>query len=159
MDGLFLLIIIILFALEVAAVFLPVLPDTVFFWTAVILYRFLKADVSYSPYFWAGAVIITIIILLADYLSNLYFIKKQGGSKRTIFTAIMGMIVGTIFFGPIGFILLPFVSIFIVEYWRSRNRSNSLKLAFSSILAFLAGTIARLTMQLFLMAWFLIEIY
>ena len=159
MDGLILFIIIILFALEVAAVFLPVLPDTVFFWTAVILYRFLKTDVSYSPYFLAGAVIITIIILLADYLSNLYFIKKQGGSKRTIFTAILGMVVGTIFFGPIGFILLPFISIFIVEYWRSRNRSNSLKLAFSSILAFLAGTIARLTMQLFLMAWFLIEIY
>lgn len=159
MDIFLLIMVVVLFALEIAAIFLPVLPDSVFFWAAVILYRLIKTNTAYSPYFWTGAVLITIIVFLADYLANAYFIKRQGGSKRTIFAAVLGMILGTVFLGPLGFIIGPFILIFIVEYWRSRSKKNSIKLASSSIFAFLASTAARLSMQIFLMIWFFIEIY
>ena len=137
MEIFLLIMLLILFALEIAAIFLPVLPDSVFFWSAVILYRIIKTDVSYSPYFWTGAVLITVIIFLADYLANAYFIKKQGGSNRTIAAAVIGMVVGTIFLGPLGFIIGPFLLIFIAEYWQSRNKKNSFKLALSSIFCLL----------------------
>ncbi|MFW5718635.1 MAG: DUF456 domain-containing protein [Halanaerobium sp.] len=153
------IMILILFALEIAAIFLPVLPDSIFFWAAVILYRVIKTNVSYSPYFWTGALLITVIVFLADYLANAYFIKKRGGSNRTIIAAAVGMIFGTVVLGPLGFIIGPFILIFITEYWQSRNKKNSFKLALSSIFAFLASTASRLGMQLFLMIWFFIEIY
>jgi len=154
-----LIMVLILFAVEIAAIFLPVLPDSVFFWAAVILYRLIKTDISYSSYFWTGAVLITVIIFMADYLANAYFIKRQGGSNRTIIAGAVGMIAGTIFLGPLGFIIAPFILIFAVEYWQSRNKKNSFKLALSSIFAFLASTASRLGMQIFLMIWFFIEIY
>ncbi|RCW54213.1 DUF456 domain-containing protein [Halanaerobium sp. ST460_2HS_T2] len=159
MEIFLLLMILILFTLEIAAIFLPVLPDSVFFWAAVILYRIIKTDISYSPYFWTGAVLITVIIFLADYLANAYFIKRQGGTNRTIIAAVLGMILGTLFLGPLGFIIGPFLLIFIAEYWQSRNKRNSFKLALSSIFAFVASTASRLGMQIFLMIWFFIEIY
>ncbi|MFP4371346.1 MAG: DUF456 domain-containing protein [Halanaerobium sp.] len=159
MEVFLVIMILILFALEIAAIFLPVLPDSIFFWAAVILYRVIKTNVSYSPYFWTGALLITVIVFLADYLANAYFIKKRGGSNRTIIAAAVGMIFGTVVLGPLGFIIGPFILIFITEYWQSRNKKNSFKLALSSIFAFLASTASRLGMQLFLMIWFFIEIY
>ncbi|MFP4019999.1 MAG: DUF456 domain-containing protein [Halanaerobium sp.] len=159
LEGFLVIMILILFALEIAAIFLPVLPDSIFFWAAVILYRVIKTNVSYSPYFWTGALLITVIVFLADYLANAYFIKKRGGSNRTIIAAAVGMIFGTVVLGPLGFIIGPFILIFITEYWQSRNKKNSFKLALSSIFAFLASTASRLGMQLFLMIWFFIEIY
>ncbi|MFW6000987.1 MAG: DUF456 domain-containing protein [Halanaerobium sp.] len=159
MESFLLIMVIILFAAEIAAIFLPFLPDTVFFWSAVLLYRFIDSNTVYSLYFCLGAVLITIIILSADYFSNLYFIKKRGGSNRTVITAVLAMIFGTIFLGPLGFILLPFISIFLIEFWKSRNKKNSFKLALSTIFAFFAGTFVKLGMQLFLMLWFFIEVY
>ncbi len=159
MEIFLIIMVLILFAVEIAAIFLPVLPDSVFFWAAVILYRLIRTDISYSPYFWTGAVLITVIVFMADYLANAYFIKKQGGSNRTIIAAVVGMFVGTIFLGPLGFIIGPFILIFTAEYWRSRNKKNSFKLALSSIFAFVASTASRLGMQIFLMIWFFIEIY
>ena len=77
----------------------------------------------------------------------------------SIIAAAVGMLAGTIFLGPLGFIIGPFVLIFAAEYWQSRNKKNSFKLALSSIFAFVASTASRLGMQIFLMVWFFIEIY
>jgi uncharacterized protein YqgC (DUF456 family) len=159
LDIFLIIMVLILFAVEIAAIFLPVLPDSVFFWAAVILFRVIKTEISYSPYFWTGAILITVLIFFADYLANAYFIKKRGGSNRTIFAAVVGMLFGTIFLGPLGFIIAPFVLIFVTEYWQSRNKENSFKLALGSIFAFLTSTAVRLSMQIFLMIWFFIEIY
>lgn len=151
--------VLILFAVEIAAIFLPVLPDSVFFWAAVILFKIIKTDINYSLYFWIGAILITVLIFFADYLANAYFIKKRGGSNRTIFAAVVGMLFGTIFLGPLGLIIAPFILIFVTEYWQSRNKEDSFKLALGSIFAFLTSTAVRLSMQIFLMIWFFIEIY
>lgn len=159
MDIFLVIMVLILFAVEIAAIFLPVLPDSVFFWAAVILFKIIKTDINYSLYFWIGAILITVLIFFADYLANAYFIKKRGGSNRTIFAAVVGMLFGTIFLGPLGLIIAPFILIFVTEYWQSRNKEDSFKLALGSILAFLTSTAVRLSMQIFLMIWFFIEIY
>ncbi|MGM0498842.1 MAG: DUF456 domain-containing protein [Bacillota bacterium] len=159
MDIFLVIMVLILFAVEIAAIFLPVLPDSVFFWAAVILFKIIKTDINYSLYFWIGAILITVLIFFADYLANAYFIKKRGGSNRTIFAAVVGMLFGTIFLGPLGLIIAPFILIFVTEYWQSRNKEDSFKLALGSIFAFLTSTAVRLSMQIFLMIWFFIEIY
>lgn len=159
MDIFLVILILILFIVEITAIFLPVLPDSIFFWSAVILYRLIKTNLNYSTSFLLGAVLITILIFLADYLANAYFIQKNGGDFKTIVVSVIGMVFGSLFLGPLGFILGPFVFIFIVQYWQSKDKKNSFKLAAASIFAFLASTAARLGMQLFLMIWFFIEIY
>lgn len=158
MQFLLYIIIIVLFILELAAIFVPLLPDSVFFWSAVILYRIIMPEFEYSIYFWIGAVIITILVFLANYLSNAYFVKRKGGSNKTVIAAVIGIFLGAFIFGPPGFIIGPFLLIFIVEYWQSKNRENAVRLAFSSLSAFFASTFARLLMQLFLIIWFFIEI-
>lgn len=158
MEALIIFLIIILFILNIVGVFVPALPDSLFFWIAILIYRFLMPDVFYSNYFWIASVLITLIIFSADYIANLYFIKKEGGSSQTIFAALVGIMLGIIFIGPAGIIIGPFLFIFISEYWRSRDRENSFKLASSAIFAFFASTVARFILQLFLIIYFIIEI-
>ncbi|ADQ15263.1 DUF456 domain-containing protein [Halanaerobium hydrogeniformans] len=158
MEVLLYIIIILLFIVELAAIFIPLLPDSVFFWAAVILYRVIIPDFEYSIYFWIAAVIITVLVFLANYLSNAYFVKRQGGSNKTVIAAVLGIFLGTLIMGPLGFIIGPFLLIFVVEYWQSKNRDNALRLALSSLSAFFASAFARFFMQLFLIIWFFIEI-
>ncbi|SFL38357.1 DUF456 domain-containing protein [Halanaerobium salsuginis] len=159
MDIFLIILVLILFSLEIIAIFLPVLPEGVFFWLAIILYKFIKVDLSYSIYFWIAAIIVTILLFLADYLAGAYFIKKRGGSNKTILAAGIGIILGALFLGPLGFIIGPFLTIFILEFYLSRNKNKSFQIALSSIFALITGTTAKLILELFLMIWFLFIIF
>ncbi|MCC3145006.1 DUF456 family protein [Halanaerobium sp. Z-7514] len=159
MEALLYLFIVLLFILELAAIFIPLLPDSIFFWTAVISYRLIIPESEFSLFFYTGAVIITVLVFLANYLSNAYFVKRQGGSNKTVIAAGLGIFLGALLLGPLGFIIGPFILIFVVEYWQSKNRDNAFRLALSSLSAFFASTLARFLMQLFLIIWFFIEIF
>jgi hypothetical protein len=102
---------------------------------------------------------VTILLFLADYLAGAYFIKKRGGSNKTILAAGIGIILGALFLGPLGFIIGPFLTIFILEFYLSRNKNKSFQIALSSIFALITGTTAKLILELFLMIWFLFIIF
>lgn len=148
----------VLLIFNIIGVFIPALPDSLFFWIAILLYRFVMPGTIYSPYFWTASILLTLLIFSADYLANIYFIKKKGGGRDTMFAAAVGLVLGIIFLGPVGIAVGPFLFIFVSEYWKSRDRENSFKLALSAIMGFFAGTAARFFLQLILIIWFIIEI-
>ncbi|MGM0602977.1 MAG: DUF456 domain-containing protein [Bacillota bacterium] len=158
MELLIIFFVALLLILNIVGVFIPALPDSLFFWIAILLYRFVMPEVYYTVYFWTASILLTVLIFLTDYLANVYFIKKEGGGKDTMLAAAVGLILGIIFMGPVGIVAGPFLLIFVFEYWKSRNRKNSFKLAAGAITAFFAGTAARFILQLILIIWFIIEI-
>src|SRR5574344_1793985 len=53
--------------------------------------------------------IITILVTVLDYIVPAYFTKLTGGSKSAARASLVGMIIGIIFFPPIGMIIGAFL--------------------------------------------------
>lgn len=84
---------------------------------------------------------VTIVVTILDYVVPSYFTKKTGGSKWGSWGAIIGLIVGTIFFPPWGMILGSAIGAFAAELlFSGRNAEASLESAWGAFLGFLFGT-------------------
>lgn len=121
--------------------FLPVLPGPPVSWGALLLLYF-WGDGTMSLRFlliWLG---ITIVVTVLDYIVPAYFTKITGGSKAAARFSMAGMIIGILFFPPIGMIIGAFVGALLGEWYYSRENGSftkSLKPAFGSFLGFLFG--------------------
>lgn len=85
--------------------------------------------------------IVTIAVVILDYIVPSYFTKITGGSKSAARASMVGMIIGIIFFPPLGMIVGAFVGALLAEMIvEGKQFSHSLKSAMGSFLGFLAGT-------------------
>jgi len=151
-----------LFALSLIGVFLPVIPDTIPLWAGFLVYQFVMAtpgeELSYV--FWTGIVIMTILLIGADLLANLYFVKKYGGSKWSSLGAMAGIILGIFIFPPIGMIVLPFVFVFLIELSAQKQPvEKAVKVAFGTLVAFLGSAVVKVGLQLVMIGWFFLDIF
>ena len=81
------------------------------------------------------------IVTILDYIVPAYFTKKTGGSKWGSWGAIIGLLIGTIFFPPWGMILGSAIGAFAAELlFSGRSAEASLESAWGAFLGFLSGT-------------------
>jgi hypothetical protein len=92
-------------------------------WAGFLVYHFFGIGTGLPVSFWIAMVILTVLILSADFLMNAYFVKKYGGSKLAMTGAVAGLILGTILLGPVGILVGPFVLAFVIAYLK-RNQSR-----------------------------------
>lgn len=151
-------VIILLFLLSIGGVIIPVLPDTLFVWAGFLLYQFVLADVSLPASFWWGMGMITLLIIGSDYVANLVFVKKYGGSRWAMAGAIFGMIFAPFIMGPIGILIGPFVTVLIIELFRKKEFESALKVGMATIFALFSSTIVKIVLQLIMIIWFFIVI-
>ncbi|MEJ7358479.1 DUF456 family protein, partial [Staphylococcus epidermidis] len=59
----------------------PVIPSVLVLWVGFLIYQFGFHNGRLSWVFYIAMVIFTILIFLADFLMNKYFVGKYGGSK------------------------------------------------------------------------------
>src|SRR5699024_123475 len=130
-------------------------------WVGFLLYQFGLAlpGQGLSTSFWWGMGILTVLIIIADLLANILFVKKYGGSKWGVVASIVGLIIGPfIFAGPLGFLLGPIIAVFIVEWIQNKDASLSVKISLGTLAAFLGGGVAKVILQLAMIIWFFIVI-
>jgi uncharacterized protein len=85
--------------------------------------------------------IVTVIVTILDYIVPAWFTKKTGGSKAASRGAFVGMVIGIIFFPPIGMIIGAFLGALLADMFvEGKELRHSLKSAMGSFLGFLAGT-------------------
>jgi uncharacterized protein YqgC (DUF456 family) len=87
--------------------------------------------------------LITIAVIVMDYLLPVWMTKKMGGSKYGIWGATIGLIIG-FFFGLPGIILGPFLGALVGELIGGVEHHKALKSAFGSFVGFLLSTGANL---------------
>ena len=86
--------------------------------------------------------IIAAVVTVLDYLVPAYFTKLTGGSPAATRFALAGMLLGIVFFPPLGMILGAFLGALLGEILYNKTDkgiSGSLKPAFGSFLGFLFG--------------------
>ncbi len=85
--------------------------------------------------------IITIAVTILDFIVPSYFTRITGGSKSASRASMVGMLIGIIFFPPIGMIIGAFIGAIVAETLiEGKELKDSIKPALGSFLGFLVGT-------------------
>ena len=109
--------------------------------------------------FYVAMIIFTIMILVADFVMNKYFVNRFGGSKIGEYTALIGVIVGC-FFSSLWYYHYSFCCcVFIVELVQGFNFQQAIKVSFGSVIAFLASTIAQGLIMIVMVIWFFLDVF
>lgn len=153
------ILIYILFGVSLVGVVLPVVPDTIPLWGGILLYRFILSPAPLPLMFWIGMVVLSGVIILADYLTGAIFVKRYGGSRLAVIAAIIGIIIGISLLGPVGIIIGPFVTVYIVGLIEKKSSEKALKVAFGTIVGFFSSAVVKLLLQSLMLIWFFLVVY
>nr|WP_245345336.1 DUF456 domain-containing protein [Halobacillus andaensis] len=148
-----------MFLASFASLIFPIIPGPLVLWLGFLAYHFFINNAGLSLIFWIAMILLTILLIVSDIIANSYFVKKYGGSKWGERAAAVGVIAGSFIIPPFGIILVPFVIVLIVELLQKRSAEEAGKAALGSLFGFLSGSVAKVLIQLFMIAWFLVEVW
>lgn len=130
---------------------LPILPGTVLSFVGLLCAYFTTTSALSEGQLWMWGVISVIIIIL-DYILPAYFSKLFGGSKAGIWGATIGVVVGMFTMGPLGIILGPFVGAVAGEMlYQKQTLDKAIVVGAGSLLSFFVGTGIKLIAGGFMM--------
>lgn len=151
--------IIILFVLSFIGLIYPFIPSVILIWLGFILYHLGLNSQKLTIFFWIIMGIFTIILLTVDILANSYFVKKFGGSKWGEQIAGIAVIIGSFIMPPLGIIIVPFISVIVVELLQNTSFKKAFFISIGSLIGFLSGTFAKIIIQLIMIIWFFIVVF
>lgn len=154
MDTLLIILGILLLIVGLVGCILPMLPGPPLAYCALLLLQFTSKAPFEAKFliFWAA---ITIAVTLLDYWVPIYGTKKLGGTKQGVWGATIGLLAGLFFFPPLGLIIGPFAGAFIGELVAGQSSDRAMKSAIGSFLGFLAGTLMKLVVTVFMIYYFI----
>lgn len=120
---------------------IPVLPGPPISWAGFLLLRWTgyvdDRGTGYENVLWI-LLFFVILVTILDYVVPIMGTKKFGGSKRGVWGATIGVIVG-LFFGPLGIIIGPFLGAYIGEISGGKKDREALRAAWGSFVGFMLG--------------------
>lgn len=143
MDIFLLILGFILAIIGVIGSLLPVLPGPITSWAGLLLLH-LTSIVPMNYTFLGITLFISIIIIVIDTVIPVLGTKKFGGTNYGITGSMIGLVLGILFFPPLGMIIGPFVGAFIGEIIKdTSNPKKALKAAYGSFIGFLTSTLLK----------------
>lgn len=120
---------------------LPVIPGPPISWVGLLLLKWTDFvsdhGAAYENALWILLFFVVLVTIL-DYVVPIMGTKKFGGSRRGVWGATIGVVVG-LFFGPPGIIIGPFLGAFIGEITTGKKEREALRAAWGSFVGFLLG--------------------
>ena len=134
-----------------------------------IIVMLLTFDVDYNEiwynvrragwWFWVIEILFILLLFGADTLSNLFGVKKFGGSKAGMWGSTVGLLVGPFIIPFAGIILGPFLGAVIGELIVSkRTIVEAVKSGIGSVVGFLTSVVTKGTLQVIMIIIFFIAI-
>ena len=90
------------------------------------------------------------IVIILDFLVQIYGVKKFGGGKKAVNGSILGLIIGMFFVPGIGLIIGPFLGAFIGAKMEGYNVNNAFKIALGAFAGIVLGTLLKLIVSLYI---------
>ena len=120
---------------------LPIIPGPPISWAGLLLLKWTDFvddhGAAYENALWI-LLFFVILVTILDYVVPIVGTKKYGGSKRGVWGATIGVVVG-LFFGPLGIIIGPFLGAYIGEISTGKKDKDALRAAWGSFMGFLLG--------------------
>ena len=157
MDLTLSIIALILGIIGLAGVFITGLPGTIFSYAGLVCVYF-NSDSTISTFQLIICGILSVAVLVLDYILPGYFSKLFGGTKYGIWGATIGTFIG-LFYGFWGIILGPFIGAVVGELIGNKMTFwQTIKVGFGSMLAFFATTGIKLIIGLYLFYYIVKEL-
>ncbi|WP_375605614.1 DUF456 domain-containing protein [Flavobacterium davisii] len=122
---------------------LPALPGPSLSWVGL-LFLYLTKAIPFNYWILGISLLVTIIVIIFDYLIPAQGTKRFGGSKYGVLGTNIGLIVG-LFIPPIGFLVGPFVGAYLGElFFDSQNHKRAFKAALGAFVGFVTSTLIKL---------------
>ena len=124
--------------------FLPVIPGLPFSYAGLWILQ-LSGAAQFSTFFLVTWGIVIVVVLLLENVIPAYTTKKYGGTVYGVTGSTIGMILGMLFFPPLGFFLGTLVGAFLGEMIYKQDVNIAFKSAWGSFIGFLTGTMIKVT--------------
>ncbi|OQX95201.1 hypothetical protein B6I21_06660 [candidate division KSB1 bacterium 4572_119] len=135
---------------------IPAIPGPPLSFLALLLIAIVQGFAEpLTPKFMVLMAVITIIVTVLDYVIPVAGAKKYGSSKWGIFGSIGGMIIGILFFPPLGIIIGAFLGAVVVEMMVGKEGKDALRAGWGVFMGTLLGTILKLTVSFMLTYYFI----
>lgn len=123
---------------------LPVLPGTVFAFIGITLHKVLLGDASVSWSFVLVALLITILSVMIDIWCTWWGARRFGATWLGAMGAVMGALIGFLFFSLPGLIIGPFAGAVIFELLANRTGSDATRAGIGTIVGSFVAMILKL---------------
>lgn len=150
--------IMILFVLTYVGMVVPLLPDVPFLLGGFLLYHFFLAENGLSAAFWITSVIVVGLMMVIEYIATGIAVKKSGGTTLSILLGMAGLLICPILIGPPGFIIGPFLAVFVFELIKQGRLIEATKIAFSTFLGLISSILIKFMIVTVLLIWFFTKI-
>ena len=159
MEWLYWLIIGLVFIIGFAGLVYPVIPSVLFIIGGMLLYGVFFTFEPFSAFFWIVQVMFVLLLFGADYLANLFGVKKFGGSKAGVWGSTIGLLIGPFVIPFLGIILGPFLGAIIAELLvHKQSLKNALKIGIGSVVGFVGSVITKFIVQIIMILYFLYRV-
>ncbi len=156
---LFLVAAIVLLILAVIGSVAPLIPGAILSVLGVVLYWWSTGYMEPSTLFVAVTVVVGVAATLIDYFAGAISAKMGGATNMT---TIMAAGIGFLLFfvaGPFGVIIGVAVTVFLVEFYRTRQMEDSLEAALYATVGLLASTAVQLIITVSILIGFLLAVF
>ncbi len=153
-------IIIVLFVIAFVGLVYPIIPSVLFIAGGFLVYGFFQGFESLSFWFWLVEGLFLLLLLGADYATNLLGVKKYGGSKAAVWGSTIGLLVGPFLIPIVGIIIGPFLGAVVAELLvHKKSFKDALRSGLGSLLGFLSGVLAIGLIQAIMIIYFFIVVF
>lgn len=160
MSVLMWIIIIALFVIAFIGLVYPIIPSVLFIAGGFLVYGLFQGFESLSVWFWVIEGLFLLLLLGADYATNLLGVKKYGGSKAAVWGSTIGLLIGPFIIPIFGIILGPFLGAVVAELLvHKKGLKDALRSGLGSLIGFLSGVLAKGVIQAIMIIYFLIVVF
>lgn len=149
---------IILFIAGVAGTVLPILPGAILIYGGMLLYGFMTKFTTLDANFFLLQALVLVLIFSIDFLASAIGTKRFNGSKQASWGAIIGTVLGLIFFGPLGIVIGPFLGAVLAEVLQGREIYQAIRVGFGTLVGILGGTVLKLCAEILMIIYFFMSI-
>jgi len=150
------IVVIALFALGMIGAVMPVLPGALAIYAAFFAYGLFISFEPFGVWFWIIETLILAVLHLADYVVSAWGVKKYGGSKLSVWGSTIGVLLGPFVIPAFGLIIGPFLGAVLGELLSGSPLDKSLKVGWGSLVGLFSSTVAKILLQLVMIAVFVI---
>jgi len=159
LEGITIVIGFILMLLGLAGSILPILPGPPLSFIGLFLLALLKHfSPPLTPTLLIILAIVTILVIVMDYIIPLLGAKRYGASKWGVWGSVLGMTIG-IFWSPFAMLVGAFIGAVVVEWLVGKKKGEALRAGWGVVVGTLFATILRLGVSGMMTYYFVLSLW
>ena len=159
MIGMFILAILIM-AIGMLGTLAPVLPGIPIIFLSMLGYGWYEHFQNITPGFLMIMGALTMLSLLADYISTYWGVKLFGATRISMYAAVIGGIFGIFVLPPLGIVLWPIVFATVAEFHQRRDFTAAVKSGIGALVGLVTSMVFKVILgSLMILAFILKNIF